>query len=215
MTRRSPPRSNAASRARASPSRSPSTAPTGCGWHRGRYRRTHRRPHVARARTASRSVAELREARYWTPILVLTAKDGDLDEAEALDTGADDYLTKPFSFPVLVARCERCCAARPARTRSDQCRRPAHRSRRAPGVERRDRDRLTPPVRRPRVPDAAGRAGAVEDDILAGVWDTTSTATRTSSRSTSRGSDLVSTTRSTASDRDHQRSGIPDRPRCG
>ena len=43
-------------------------------------------------------------ARIWTPILVLTAKDGDLDEAEALDTGADDYLTKPFSYPVLVAR---------------------------------------------------------------------------------------------------------------
>jgi two-component system, OmpR family, response regulator len=35
---------------------------------------------------------------------MLTAKDGDLDEAEALDTGADDYLRKPFSFPVLVAR---------------------------------------------------------------------------------------------------------------
>ena len=35
---------------------------------------------------------------------MLTAKDGELDEAEALDTGADDYLTKPFSFPVLVAR---------------------------------------------------------------------------------------------------------------
>ena len=48
--------------------------------------------------------ADLRDARIWTPILVLTAKDGDLDEAEALDTGADDYLTKPFSFPVLVAR---------------------------------------------------------------------------------------------------------------
>jgi DNA-binding response OmpR family regulator len=47
---------------------------------------------------------ELRAAGNWTPILVLTAKDGDLDEAEALDTGADDYLTKPFSFPVLVAR---------------------------------------------------------------------------------------------------------------
>ncbi|MDH3680264.1 MAG: response regulator transcription factor [Acidimicrobiia bacterium] len=47
---------------------------------------------------------ELREAGDWTPILMLTAKDGDLDEAEALDTGADDYLTKPFSFPVLVAR---------------------------------------------------------------------------------------------------------------
>ena len=48
--------------------------------------------------------AELRERGFWTPILVLTAKDGDLDEAEALDTGADDYLMKPFSFPVLVAR---------------------------------------------------------------------------------------------------------------
>ncbi len=35
---------------------------------------------------------------------MLTAKDGDLDQAEALDTGADDYLMKPFSFPVLVAR---------------------------------------------------------------------------------------------------------------
>ena len=48
--------------------------------------------------------AALREAGDWTPILVLTAKDGELDEAEALDTGADDYLTKPFSFPVLIAR---------------------------------------------------------------------------------------------------------------
>jgi DNA-binding response OmpR family regulator len=48
--------------------------------------------------------AELRAAGDWTPILVLTAKDGELDEAEALDTGADDYLTKPFSFPVLVSR---------------------------------------------------------------------------------------------------------------
>lgn len=46
---------------------------------------------------------ELRDRQIWTPILVLTAKDGDLDEAEALDTGADDYLTKPFSYPVLVA----------------------------------------------------------------------------------------------------------------
>ena len=48
--------------------------------------------------------AELREAGNWTPILMLTAKDGDLDEAEALDTGADDYLVKPFSFPLLLAR---------------------------------------------------------------------------------------------------------------
>jgi DNA-binding response OmpR family regulator len=46
---------------------------------------------------------ELREAGDWTPILVLTAKDGEFDETEALDTGADAYLTKPFSFPVLVS----------------------------------------------------------------------------------------------------------------
>jgi DNA-binding response OmpR family regulator len=55
-------------------------------------------------RNGYRICADLREAGDWTPILMLTAKDGDLDEAEALDTGADDYLTKPFSFPVLVAR---------------------------------------------------------------------------------------------------------------
>ncbi|MBA3350487.1 MAG: response regulator transcription factor [Actinobacteria bacterium] len=46
----------------------------------------------------------LREEGMWTPILMLTAKDGELDEAEALDLGADDYLTKPFSYVVLVAR---------------------------------------------------------------------------------------------------------------
>jgi two-component system OmpR family response regulator len=46
----------------------------------------------------------LRERDDWTPILMLTAKDGHLDEAEGLDTGADDYLTKPFAFVVLLAR---------------------------------------------------------------------------------------------------------------
>ena len=46
---------------------------------------------------------ELREAGDWTPVLMLTAKSGDLDEAEALDTGADAYVTKPFSFVALVA----------------------------------------------------------------------------------------------------------------
>jgi DNA-binding response OmpR family regulator len=51
-----------------------------------------------------RVCAELREAGNWTPILMLTAKNGEYDEAEALDTGADDYLTKPFSFVVLLAR---------------------------------------------------------------------------------------------------------------
>jgi two-component system, OmpR family, response regulator len=46
----------------------------------------------------------LRAEGNWTPILMLTAKDGEYDEAEALDTGADDFLSKPFSFVVLVAR---------------------------------------------------------------------------------------------------------------
>ncbi len=46
----------------------------------------------------------LRDRGDWTPVLMLTAKTGELDEAEGLDTGADDYLTKPFSFVVLVAR---------------------------------------------------------------------------------------------------------------
>jgi two-component system OmpR family response regulator len=47
---------------------------------------------------------KLREGGDWTPILMLTAKSGEYDQAEALDTGADDYLTKPFSFVVLLAR---------------------------------------------------------------------------------------------------------------
>lgn len=46
----------------------------------------------------------LRSEGNWTPILMLTAKSGEYDEAEALDTGADDFLSKPFSFVVLVAR---------------------------------------------------------------------------------------------------------------
>ncbi|MEV5187533.1 response regulator transcription factor [Streptomyces werraensis] len=48
--------------------------------------------------------AQLRREGNATPVLVLTAKDGDRDQAEALDTGADDYLAKPFSYMVLVAR---------------------------------------------------------------------------------------------------------------
>ena len=51
-----------------------------------------------------RVCSSLREEGIWTPIMMLTAKDGEWDEVEALDTGADDYLTKPFSYAVLVAR---------------------------------------------------------------------------------------------------------------
>lgn len=46
----------------------------------------------------------LRAEENWTPVLMLTAKDGEWDQVEALDTGADDYVTKPFSFAILVAR---------------------------------------------------------------------------------------------------------------
>jgi two-component system OmpR family response regulator len=46
----------------------------------------------------------MRRAEIWTPVLMLTAKDGDYEQADAFDLGADDYLTKPFSFIVLVAR---------------------------------------------------------------------------------------------------------------
>ncbi|WP_433086407.1 response regulator transcription factor [Dactylosporangium sp. CA-052675] len=47
---------------------------------------------------------QLRQRQVWTPVLMLTAKDGEYDQADAFDLGADDYLTKPFSFVVLVAR---------------------------------------------------------------------------------------------------------------
>jgi two-component system OmpR family response regulator len=47
---------------------------------------------------------QMRARDIWTPVLMLTAKDGDYEQADAFDLGADDYLTKPFSFIVLVAR---------------------------------------------------------------------------------------------------------------
>ncbi len=51
-----------------------------------------------------RVLEELRKRNVWTPVLMLTAKDGEYDQTDAFDLGADDYLTKPFSFIVLVAR---------------------------------------------------------------------------------------------------------------
>jgi DNA-binding response OmpR family regulator len=47
---------------------------------------------------------ELRRRKIWTPVLMLTAKDGEYDQTDAFDLGADDYLTKPFSFLILLAR---------------------------------------------------------------------------------------------------------------
>lgn len=47
---------------------------------------------------------QLRARSIWTPVLMLSAKDGEYDETDAFDLGADDYLTKPFKFRALVAR---------------------------------------------------------------------------------------------------------------
>ncbi len=49
-------------------------------------------------------VRTLRSESNWVPVLMLSAKDGEYDQADGLDYGADDYLTKPFSFVVLLAR---------------------------------------------------------------------------------------------------------------
>ncbi|MGI9022058.1 MAG: response regulator transcription factor [Acidimicrobiales bacterium] len=117
--------------------------------------------------------ADLRKAEIWTPILMLTAKDGDLDEAEALDTGADDYLTKPFSFPVLVARVRsllrRAGGRVPAPVEVGDLRIDARERRAFVGtvevtLTAREFDMLEFLVR---------RAGQVltKDEILAGVWD--------------------------------------------
>jgi DNA-binding response OmpR family regulator len=49
-------------------------------------------------------VRRLREEDNWVPVMMLSAKDGPHDQADGLDYGADDYLTKPFSYVVLLAR---------------------------------------------------------------------------------------------------------------
>ena len=51
-----------------------------------------------------RVVRALRAESNWVPVLMLSAKDGEYDQADGLDIGADDYLTKPFSYVVLLAR---------------------------------------------------------------------------------------------------------------
>ena len=67
-----------------------------------------------------RVCAELRGSGDSTPILMLTAKEGTFDEAEGLDTGADDYLRKPFAFVVLVARLRALIRRAPNQLRSEE-----------------------------------------------------------------------------------------------
>ncbi len=106
---------------------------------------------------------ELRERGAGTPILMLTAKGGEWDEAEGLDTGADDYLVKPFSFTVLLARVRallRRAGDVPSPLAVGDLRiDPAC----SPHLARGRRDRADEPsVRGARVPRSASRASAVE-----------------------------------------------------
>jgi len=115
----------------------------------------------------------LRRHQVWTPILMLTAKDGDFDQIEALDTGADDYLTKPFSFDVLLARVRalvrRGSGARPATiSAGDLTLDPSART------VRRDRTPIELTSREFAVLEYLMRhSGEVlsKSDILANVWD--------------------------------------------
>src|SRR5436190_20095707 len=84
----------------------------------------------------------LREREIWTPVLMLTARGEIEDRIEGLDTGADDYLLKPFAFDELLARL-RALVRRAPRRASGRAGggRPPARSGSAPGVARRDRAR--------------------------------------------------------------------------
>lgn len=120
-----------------------------------------------------RVLETLRSRGVWTPILMLTAKDGEYDQADALDLGADDYLTKPFSFVVLVARLRallrRAAPERPAvLTVGDLTLDPVTREVARGGVS----IALTP-REHALLEYLMRRAGEVvsKTDLLAGVWD--------------------------------------------
>jgi DNA-binding response OmpR family regulator len=120
-----------------------------------------------------RIVERLRGGENWTPILMLTAKDGEYDEADALDLGADDYLTKPFSFVVLLARLRallrRGAQPRPASLRVDDLvlDPAAHTVHRGPSsVELTPREFSLLEFLMRRAGDAVSKA-----DILHHVWD--------------------------------------------
>lgn len=120
-----------------------------------------------------RLCAELRRQGDWTPILMLTAKDGDEDEAEALETGADDYLRKPFSFPVLVARIRALLRRAPSGDVATVGLGDLHLDPAARRVTRGEHE-ITLTAREFDVLEfLVRRAGQVQSkaDILAGVWD--------------------------------------------
>ena len=77
--------------------------PAGSSGAARRLRRGGPRRDAARL-SGYRVVRALRAEENWVPVLMLSAKDGEHDQADGLDCGADDYLTKPFSYVVLLAR---------------------------------------------------------------------------------------------------------------
>ena len=103
-------------RRKASPSTSPSTAPTGSGWRASTPYDAIVLDIMLPGMNGYKVCATLREEGNWTPILMLTAKDGEWDEVEALDTGADDFLTKPFSLRGARRPAARAAPPRRART---------------------------------------------------------------------------------------------------
>jgi DNA-binding response OmpR family regulator len=115
----------------------------------------------------------LRAAENWTPVLMLTAKDGEYDEADAFDLGADDYLSKPFSIVLLIARLRallrRGAPARPAvleagDLRLDPSARTVHRGQQRIELTAREFGLLEFLLRRP------GTA-LTKNEILSHVWD--------------------------------------------
>ncbi|GAB3366588.1 MULTISPECIES: response regulator transcription factor [Amycolatopsis] len=120
-----------------------------------------------------RVLETLRAEGNWVPVVMLTAKDGEYDEADAFDLGADDYLTKPFSYVVLLARLRallrRGAPARPSVLRAgdlvlDPARRSVRRAETEIALTPREFSLLEYLMRRP------GEA-LTKPDILAHVWD--------------------------------------------
>ncbi len=119
----------------------------------------------------------LRAEENWVPILILSAKDGEYDQADGLDLGADDYLTKPFSYVVLAARLRalmrRGARRRPALLRAgDLTLDPGRRE-----VRRGDREVVLTPREFSLLEYLMRRAGDVvsKTEILDHVWDAADT----------------------------------------
>ena len=149
------------------------TGAAGCSRPRARLRRARGRPHAARPRRPLAG-AGLREAGVRTPVLFLTALGGVSDRVRGLDSGGDDYVTKPFAFSELLARLN-ALVRRPPLTGRETVLRVADLEldlmRRAV-TPRRPADRAAaarvPPAR---VPDAARGQVVTRTMLLENVWD--------------------------------------------